>query len=228
MPVVTSTVRYGLPPSVTDVMRRPPGRRRRSFSVRGFARAARSTLTSAEVCGAAIENATGPKASARSSRRRASRARARRAASSTASSSPSRCLVHEHQPQRLEERGVRGPVRRQVHRALARPASGATLAASPGDERAGRHRGCELAVEAEHELVGLAAVGEEARALIAVHLVGARRRGTARRGRRARTRPRGRGRAGASRAAACSASRPPPAPARRSREASAYGMTRFQ
>ena len=117
-------------------------------------------------------------------------------------------LVHEQQPQRLEERGVGGAVRRQVHRALALAGKRRDARGLAGDERAGRHRRRELAVEAEHELVGLAAVGEEARDVDPVDLVGAARRGTARRGRRARRRRRGRARAGASRAAACSARRP--------------------
>ena len=39
------------------------------------------------------------------------------------------------------------------------------------DERSGRHRDRELAVEAQHELVGLVVVGEEARGVDPVHLV---------------------------------------------------------
>ncbi len=95
------------------------------------------------------------------------RARARRRALRVAA------LVHEQRPQRLEERRVARPVRRQVHRAEA-ARRGAARRSPPR-----RRRTCpassppRAAVEAEHELVGGVAVGQEARDVDAVDLVGA-------------------------------------------------------
>ena len=81
------------------------------------------------------------------------------------------------QPQRLEERVVRRRVRRQVHRAVAQPVERCDARGLAGDERVRRHARGELAVEAEHELVGLILGRQEARHVHAVHLVGARLRG---------------------------------------------------
>ena len=86
---------------------------------------------------------------------------------------PVAALVDERQPQRLQERRVRGAVRRQVHRPRALPVERGHGRALAGDERVRRHRGAEHPVEAEHELVGLVEVGEEARDVDPVDLVGA-------------------------------------------------------
>ena len=85
-------------------------------------------------------------------------------------------LVHEHEPQDLEERRVARRVRRQEHRAVVLVAQRRERRRLAGDVRPARHAGGELPVEAEHELVGPVVVREEPREVQAVHLVGARPR----------------------------------------------------
>ena len=71
-------------------------------------------------------------------------------------------LVHEHQAQRLQERGVAGAVRREVGRAVVVAAQRRDRDALARDERSRRHLRRQLPVEAEDELGRLVVVGEEA------------------------------------------------------------------
>ncbi len=81
-------------------------------------------------------------------------------------------LVDEERPQRLQERGVARPVRRQVHRAEVTASQRCDARRLARDERVRRHPHGQRAVEAQHELVGVVAVRQEAGDVGAVDLVG--------------------------------------------------------
>ena len=70
-------------------------------------------------------------------------------------------LVDEHEPERLEERAVRPDVGRHVGLPVVRIALGDDADGLARHVRVRRHPDRELAVEAEHELVGLVVVREE-------------------------------------------------------------------
>ena len=143
------------PADEPDAIRCPAGRRRRSWSVAGRLRPGSRRARATSWADAVSEYESGPNAVGTPLTAIRRPAAARRAASRRPSRSPVARLLNEHQPQRLEERVVGDAVRREVHRAVAETVERGDARGLAGDERVRRHRRGELAVEAEHELVGV-------------------------------------------------------------------------
>src|SRR5215204_4825252 len=84
--------------------------------------------------------------------------------------------MDEKQAKRLEERCVARAVRRAEHFSIELASDRRDSSSLAPNERPRRHARSELAVQAQHELIGLLIVREEPRDVDAVDLVGARRR----------------------------------------------------